>query len=336
MSSSRPIQDYVCAAVGIAVGVTCWLQTQAATKEWMDPIVATCTQGDATHFERMMKEDIVPYNPNLGGGSVCIITQFLYALYEQYPGGLLTWGGVMIVSFPFSIIGAMEAGRVGAKGPVRYSVITYLLAQFIGACVIMPALWIPSYVFGGSRDGGPFHPNRPMAGVYTYSIPFTLLAIGIFVLDPSTAAWRNCVGILGGPLLALLPLVFYLSPTPTSVKEMKLNAEAAKASYKKAFQCMFVLSLIGWIVLVYTAWSVYGFDLDAVMNGLWLDAHPAVKFMTIDTTGFFVATLIYAYLQSATLLSKTLVLTPLVGPGAALCYVMMQTEPSYVVPKEKQ
>jgi hypothetical protein len=69
---------------------------------------------------------------------------------------------------------------------------------------------------------------------------------------------------------------------------------------------------------------------------LWFEAHPAVKFMTIDTTGFFIATLIYAYRQSASLLLKTLLLTPVVGPGAALCLAMMQAEPLYQVPKEKQ
>jgi len=332
---SRPVQDYICAAVGMAVGIFCMLQTQASTSAWMDPLVSACTEGNESHVERMMKhDDLVPYSPELGGGFVCIITQFLHALQDSFPGGCLTWGGVMLVSFPFSVIGAVEAGRVGAKGPVRYSVVVGLLAQFLGVCVVMPALWIPSYVFGGSRDG-PFHPNRPMAAVYT-SIPLNLLAIGIFVLNPSSALWRNCAGILGGPLLAFLPLAYYLSPTPTSVQDMKLNTEAAKATYARAFQCMGALSLVGWIVLVYIAWSVYGLDLEALTNGLWFEAHPAVKFMTVDTTGFFVATLLYAYLQSPGMLAKSLLLTPLVGPGAALSFVMMQVEPRYVVPKEKQ
>lgn len=330
----RPVQDYVCAAIGVAVGAFCMHLTQSATNEWMDPIVATCTRGEATHFERMLKDGIVPYNPTLGGGFVCLITQFLNALREDFPGGLLTWGAVMLVSLPQSVIGAIEAGRVGAKGPVRYSCIMGLLSQFVGVCVIMPALWIPSYVFGGSRDG-PFAPSRPMAGVYT-SIPFTLLAIGIFVLDPTSASWRNCAGILGGPLVAFLPLVYYLSPAPTSTSDMLQNASAAKASYKRAFQCMAVLSLAGWMTLVYVACSVYGFDAEALANGLWFEAHPAVKFMTVDTTGFFIATLIYAYLQSASMLIKTLLLTPIVGPGAALCLVMMQASPRYEVPKEKQ
>jgi hypothetical protein len=330
----RPISDYACAFIGIALGVFCMLQTQAATKNWMDPIVATCTQGEATHFERMLKDGIVPYNPNLGGGFVCLITQFLNALQRQYPGGLLTWGGVMVVSIPFAVFSAVEAGRFGAKGPVRYSVVIGLLAQFLGVCVVMPGIWIPSYVFGGSRDG-PFHPNRPMAGVYT-SIPATLLAIGIFVLDPTSAAWRNCAGVLGGPIVALLPLFFYLSPTPTSTKDMLQNEGAAKASYAKAFQYMAVLSLAGWITLVYVAFSVYGFNVKALVNGLWFEAHPAVKFMTIDTSGFFIATLIYAYLQGANALLKMLVLVPVAGPGAALCITQMQAEPRYQVPKEKK
>lgn len=89
----RPVQDYVCAALGVAVGAFCMMQTQASSKEWMDSRVASCTQGDFSPDERMLKEDIVPYNPSLGGSFVCIITQFLNALQEQYPGGLLTWGG---------------------------------------------------------------------------------------------------------------------------------------------------------------------------------------------------------------------------------------------------
>jgi hypothetical protein len=331
---ARSMQDYVCATVGIAVGVFCMLQTQAATKDWMDPFIASCTEGDLSAEQRMLNESIVPYNPALGGSFVCIITQFLHALAVEHPSGLLTWGGVMVVGFPYSIIAAIEAGRVGAKGPVRYSVIIGLLAQLLGVCVILPALWIPSYIFGGSRDG-PFHKDRPMTGFYSV-MPVTMLAIGCFVLNPSSEAWRNCAGILGGPLLAAMPLVYYLTPTPTSVKDMMVDSEAAKASYKKAFQCMGLLSLAGWMVLVYTAWSVYGTDMEALANALWFEAHPAVKFMTIDTTGFFIANLIYAYLQSVATFGKTLLLTPFVGPGAALSYVMLQSEVSYVIPKEKQ
>lgn len=334
MTSRPAVQEYVVAAVGVAVGVICMMQTNAATQPWMDPKVEACTQGDYTPFERMLRDDIVPYSPELGGGFVCIITQFLNALAENYPGGLLTWGGVTLVSFPFTVIGAIEAGRFGAKGPVRYSVIMALLSQFLGVCVIMPALWVPSYVFGGSKDG-PFHPSRPMASVYL-SIPFTVLAIAIFALDPTTATWRHCAGILGGPLIALLPMAYYFSPAPTDVKDMKMNSEAAKASYVKAYQCMGILSLAGWIVMVYTAWTVYGLDLYAVANGLWYEAHLAVKFMTIDTMGFFIATLLYAYLRSPSMFGKALLLTPLLGPGAALCFVLAQTGANYVVPKEKQ
>lgn len=329
-------QEYIVAAVGIAVGVVCFLLTQDASSEWMNPIISTCTSGNYTHFERMLKDDMVPYSPEFGGPPVCIVTQFMNSLVSEYPGGLLTWCAVITtVSLPFSVFSAIEAGRLGAKGPVRYCTIVNFLSQNIGACIIIPALWIPSYVFGGSKDGGPFCPSRPMAGVYSF-VPMILLSIVIFWLDPTSVAWRHCAGMLGSPLLAMMPLVYYLSSTPTSTVDMKINMEAAKASYAKAYQCMGMLSLMGWIVLVCIAWTTYGLNVEALLNGLWFDAGPAVKFLTVDTLGLYIANLLYAYLLSPSMCIKTLILTPLVGPGAALCYVLATTEANYVVPKEKQ
>jgi hypothetical protein len=81
--------------------------------------------------------------------------------------------------------------------------------------------------------------------------------------------------------------------------------------------------------------SAYGFHMVAIFNGLWHNAHPAVQFMTVDTTGFFLATLIYVYLQSPRQMLKMAMLVPLLGPGAAFSYVMVQAEePNYVVTKD--
>jgi hypothetical protein len=328
----RPTRDYICAALGVVIGVSCFVINNNVTKEWMEPLVAACTEGDyASHQERMLQEDIVAYEPLLGGGFVCIITQFLEALSQNYPGGMFTWGGVILVSFPFSIVGGVEAGRAGSRGPIRYSIAMGILAQLLGVCVVIPALWIPSYIFGGSN--GAYSPQRPWHAVYTFLIP-TMLTVFIFTLDSTSVAWRQCAALLGGPLLAFLPLVYYLSPTPRNVKEMQQNQNKAQEYYVNAFKLVGVLSFAGYIFLVYIAVSAYGFNMVTILNGLWQNAHPAVKFMTVDTTGFFLATLIYAYLQSPLQMLKMAMLVPLLGPGAAFSYFMVQTVPNYVVPKD--
>jgi hypothetical protein len=285
----------------------------------------------------LQQEIIVPYEPLLGGGFVCIITQFLRALVNNHPGGMLTWSGVILVSFPFNVVGGVEAGRAGARGPIRYCVVMGILAQLLGVCVVIPALWIPSYIFGGSSSSsskGAHSPQRPWHAVYTFAIP-TVLTVFIFTLDSSSVAWRQCAGLLGGPLLAFLPLLYYLSPPPRNVKEMQQNQTKAHESYVNALKLVGVLSFVSYIFLVYIAVSAYGFHVVTIFNGfLWKNAHPAVKFMIVDTTGFFLATLIYAYLQSPLQMLKMAMLLPLLGPGAAFSYVMVEREPNNVVPKD--
>ena len=337
-------REYVCAALGVVIGVSCFVITNRVTKEWMDPLVAACLTGEyATPTDRILSEHIVPYEPRLGGGFVCLITQFLEALVSNYPGGILTWGSVILVSGPFSVVAGVEAGRVGSHGPIRYSILMGMLAQLLGVCVVMPAVWIPSYILFGSRCNDSdglflFHPQRPWHAVYTFIIP-TLLTFGLFWWEPSSStAWKQCAGLLGGPALAFLPLVYYWSPTPSSKEMQPTDAERAKVSYRNALKVVGFLSFVGWIGLVYIAVSAYGFHiLTAIMNGLWTNAHPAVKFMTVDTIGFFLATMIYAYLQSPLAMWRMAKLVPLLGPGAAFSYIMViQTESTHVVGDTKK
>ena len=193
---TRPVTDYVCAFLGIAVGVVCMLATQSATKEWMDPIVATCTQGEATHFERMLNDGIVPYNPSLGGGFVCLITQFLNALQDAISGRIIDvgWCHACLVSLFRGELLSKQDDMVPRDpcGTVSSWDCWHKCWECVSSCLPFGFLRL---CLVGSRDG-PFHPQRPMAGVYT-SIPATLLAIGIFALDPTSCRMEKLCRHLG-------------------------------------------------------------------------------------------------------------------------------------------
>jgi hypothetical protein len=323
---ARPLKDYVCAALGITIGIFCQQATAKVTAKWMKPIVEQCTQGDLGDQERIVLFGLHPYESSLGGSFICIITQFLHSLATEYPAGLLAWGSVILVSLPFALIGGIEPGRAGAKGPVRYPVIIGLLAQLLGACVVIPAIWIPAYIFGGSREGGAFHSSRPFWSIVAY-LPAIFLTLALFLINPDSQLWSICAAILGGPLMAFL--AFSLVAPPTDTKEMEKHEKPAIASLVKGYDLFTVLSLIAWVILVFHAVKTYGLNVFALYDGIWGEAHPSVKFMTIDALGFLSAIFIYVYLRSPSHLWKVLMLTPLVGPGAAVCHVLKETEQKY-------
>eukprot|EP00978_Attheya_sp_CCMP212_P008579 scaffold20176_cov62-Attheya_sp.AAC.3 len=331
----RPLKDYVCAVIGISIGIACQLTISQVTGQWMNPIVEQCTQGDLSDQDRIEKYDLHPYKSNLGGTFVCIITQFMHALAIHSPSGLIAWGGVTLCAFCFTMIGGIEPGRVGAKGLIRYPLIISLMAQFLGVCVIMPGVWIPAYIFGGSREGGAFHPSRPFLALLS-NIPITGLSIALFVIHPNSQSWSICAALLGGPFLAFLPLVYNFAPTPKNVLEMEKNRTAALQSLVKVYTLFTYLSFLGWVVLVFIALKTYGASPSNFYDGIWGEAHPAVKFMAIDTIGFFSACLLYVFLQSPSHMWKALILTPVLGPGAATCHVLKEIEATrYFIPKDE-
>ena len=95
---------------------------------------------------------------------VCLITQFLLELRETHPAGLLTWGGVIVVSLPLAVMSTVIAGRRGTRGPVNYPTIIGLLYQLFGISVMYPLVYNTSYIFSNSQFGVPVTNVRSIAG----------------------------------------------------------------------------------------------------------------------------------------------------------------------------
>lgn len=87
---------------------------------------------------------------------------------------------------PVGILMNVEAGRSGAKGPIRYPTLIGFVSIFLAISVSFPLVWVPSFLlFGGSKTGAVL-PKRAYASLYL-AIPgvvFTILAFRVDVPVP--------------------------------------------------------------------------------------------------------------------------------------------------------
>ena len=94
----------------------------------------------------------------------------------------------------------IEAGRAGAKGPIRYPIVMGILHQLLGMSVSIPLLWVPAYISG--RGNGPVSVKRVYASVPMAILSYLLSAV-VFAADTDSYMWKLAAGILGGPSLAI-------------------------------------------------------------------------------------------------------------------------------------
>jgi len=316
-------------AVSVALGIGAFVKTQQITKEYMDPVVEACTSSNTTAFE----EKYHTYEPMLGGAFVCIITQFIYDLTQEYPAGLLLWGATMLTAIPALVLTTVEAGRSGVTGPVRYPTVVGILGQAMGISTVFPLLWVPGYCFGRSTPQGTVSLTRARIALLA-AMPFVILTILTFTLDSTGYAWTFVVGYLAGPAAAMTPLLTWNMTPPE-----ELNSGLASKTMKTiamSYIYAAIIAWIGWVFLVYIAWIHYGTDVSAFWADAWAEANPSVAFMAIDAIVFYLALVIYiAYCRLSGAL-EALVLTPLFGPGTACALVMSQLEMERVEIKTKK
>ena len=110
-----------------------------------------------------------------------------------------------------------------------------------------------------------------------------------------------------------LLLAFDKAPTTISKDQAIKNAETAALAYGIGG----IFSLLGYFYIAYTALTHYGLDSEALLNDVWFEANPAVKFMTIDCVVFWLAGLLFIGTRSLRRMVEALLTTPFFGPGAA-------------------
>jgi hypothetical protein len=330
------------AAVSIALGGWTFIKVNEVSGPTFEPILAACSEyGSSPDFEG--QTGYHAFEPAVGfkvfNVFVCLITQFLHELRQTFPAGAFVWGGVVIVAVPFSCMATIEAGRDGAWGPVRYPILCGLLYQLFGISVMMPLVWLPSYIFG--RGEGAVSTFRAILAL-PLNLPVLLLSLVVFVADSKSYLWTLCAGILGGPLLPMTSCVLW-GDSPPRADDNKASASAAALLSKSSRACAYVylatvpIGWVGWAMFLYTALSTYGLDettggltaglWTAVANDVWTLANASVKFMTIDTIVLWLGMcLCIAVRGGGSSAIKVVALTPLVGPGAACSLILAELE----------
>mmetsp|Transcript_12103 Transcript_12103/g.28492 ORF Transcript_12103/g.28492 Transcript_12103/m.28492 type:complete len:668 (+) Transcript_12103:329-2332(+) len=319
------------ALAGLAAGVAALMATQAVSKPLMEPaggmpLLEVC--GDPHKFAA---SGLHAFEPMLGGSFVCLITQFLHALVLE-PAGLLSWGLTIGLALPVSVLWNAEAGRTGASGLVRWPTLLGLLGQFLGISVVFPALWLPAAWYG--KGDGAVSPARAYASI-ALAAPFISLTVALFTLDPTSRAWTVCAGLLGGPAIALLPLLLNLVPAPAVAVAFDefpsagaLVAKQAAAGAKAlghAYALAGVLAFMGYAANVYLASLSYT-SLGAACTALWAEATPAVAFMTIDAGVLFLGLLLHLASTAPAEAVAALAASLLLGPGAACALLLHRRE----------
>jgi len=295
-----------------------------------EPILAACTNTSIASLEDFVEQTgYHVYEPKVGLGVfnflVCLITQFLLELRQTPPDGLLVWGGIITVAMTYSVMATIEAGRNYAKGPIRYPMIIGLFGQLFGISVVVPLLWVPSYIYGRGR--GPVPILRSYCSVIL-ALPGILLTAIVFAADPNGYLWTISAGILGGPLLVISGALYW-PITPIAIKESSSSSSSSSSASSlqllekcsKATQNVYHLSAAiafgGYMFLVSVAYSKYGTNLFDLWDAIWTNANASVAFMTVDMIVLYVSILSYIAYQSVSKVFKAVLLTPFVGPAAA-------------------
>lgn len=316
------------ATTSFLLGVWAFVKVTAISGPAFEPIIAACTNPDIAFDEFASKTGYHVYESRVGLGAfnvlVCLITQFLFELRQTYPEGILVWSGVILVAFPVACVGTLEAGRAGARGPIRYPVILGLLAQLFGISVIYPLIIVPSCIFGRGKLGGPLTSFRITMSVLM-TLPAIILTVIVFSASTDSYLWTISAGMLGGPILAMFSLCLWKDAS-SSIPNTVQNIETSSRSIKNAFRLLALVGFFGWYYLVAIAYESYGTSLGDLWNDIWVNANASVAFMTIDTGVLYVALVLFISYQSELKALKTLVLTLLLGPATACCLVLEELE----------
>ena len=316
----------VYALSSFALGAWAFIKVNAISGPAFEPILGACTEYSTKEF--VQKTDYHEFEPLLGLGAfnvlVCLITQFLLELRNTYPAGILTWGGVVVVSFPATLMSISASGRKGARGPVRYPTVLGLLYQLFGVSVMFPLVFNPSYMLGGPQFGVPVTKSRVMGGT-ALALPGVILTFLVFTVPTDNYLWTCSAGILGGPILALSGLFLFTDKSFT-LEATPQNITTSNKALQKAYSLLAIVGFVFWYSLVYIGYQAYGLALDSLWRDIWTEAGPSVAFMTIDTGVLYIGILVFLAYQSEKKALKAAALTPLVGPATAVCLVLKELE----------
>mmetsp|Transcript_38317 Transcript_38317/g.89114 ORF Transcript_38317/g.89114 Transcript_38317/m.89114 type:complete len:375 (-) Transcript_38317:48-1172(-) len=329
------------------LGIWAFQAVNAVSGPYFEPILEACGNPDKnTPIEEFaQKTGYHEFEPKVGFKAfdllVCLITQFLYKLNQTHPQGVIVWGGVVLVSFPVALSSIYEAGRNGSRGPIRYPVVFGLLYQLFGVSVMYPLLWVPFYIFGRAAVDSPragIHSNLRIWYSAVAVVPVVVLTMVVFMANPESYLWTVSAGILGGPGLPLMNLILYTDASASASPSLVVSKERIDETSRRIqniYGWMTGVSVIGWAYLVKVAVDAYVSDsvsvsvlaaFEHLWRDIWTEANASVAFMTIDTGVFYLGLFLFVAYQCEAKAFKMLVLTPILGPGGAGCWVLKELE----------
>ena len=157
------------------------------------------------------------------------------------------------------------------------------------------------------------------------TMPGVILTYLVFSQPTDSYIWTVSAGILGGPIMVMLSLLLLFDKS-SSLEPTFENIKKSANLVQNALSAVAVMSFVFWLCLVAGAYDAYGFAFVALWSDIWTDAGPSVAFMTIDAGVLFLGMLLFIAYQSESKAFKTVVLTPIVGPGAACCMTFKELE----------
>eukprot|EP00568_Trieres_chinensis_P009386 CAMPEP_0183296860 /NCGR_PEP_ID=MMETSP0160_2-20130417/4285_1 /TAXON_ID=2839 ORGANISM="Odontella Sinensis, Strain Grunow 1884" /NCGR_SAMPLE_ID=MMETSP0160_2 /ASSEMBLY_ACC=CAM_ASM_000250 /LENGTH=345 /DNA_ID=CAMNT_0025458549 /DNA_START=81 /DNA_END=1118 /DNA_ORIENTATION=+ len=317
-------RDVLFSVAAAAMGASAFIMANEATKEMFEPIIEACS---ASGGPAMTGTDLVTPNPYVGlvafDGLVCIITQFLHHVVLDHPAGMISWVTTVLSSLPASVIMTAEGGRTGSWGIIRYPTVMGMLFQLFGVSIMFPLVWIPGCLLLTTREGratGSVVPRRMYIGAASILPGITLTAL-TFILDPSSREWAAAAGMLGGPVLVLFPLLLWGIQHPKGEGDDPKSVERGARAIANAHLITGAVGVVGWGKIVSVFWTEYDVDVTSIWTGVWVDADPAVKFMTIDALVLFLAVVLYIGAENLADALFALILFPVVGPAS--CSVVL-------------
>lgn len=322
---------YATTAISIGVGVY-YLQQQVISS---NPIAAACTSIQYASMEEFrQKTGYESYDTGLGlvlfNPWVCISTQKLYEIVSTSAavGPILLVCRAML-QFLATVVTITEAGRQGNRGILLYPTLIRSLCFCFGSSIAFPAVWVSSCcLLGGpiNQDGGVVNLLRARIGLGVWiALPQIIFTIMVLTVDTQRGIWKLCAGLLGSPILPLLPLVCWgrlLPPQLISSKDAIQSAKAVAFSFGVAGGIAF----LGWIYVSYLFVTNYGADLGRFWNDVWSSAGPTTQALFVDAVAMCAALLVHIASRYSLSAVEALLLMPFIGPGAACALELATVE----------
>jgi len=363
----------------------------ACTSVEFDSMTTFCQQTGMVPYAQNL--GLVLFNP-----WVCIVTQQLYNYVvdtqqqqqqQYFPMVRMLFVNKVGLQFLITVMTVTEAGRQHNRSILLYPTVMeigyYLFGS--GMSVVFPILWVSSYCLWGY--GNPFHfyqqaqdvdgssnteigvvgiggdgmvnLSRARLGLGIWvGLPRVVLSVLAFKLDPNhSKLWKFCTGLLGSPLLALLPLVGWtLQPSPPHPMTSQATAVQSAKAVATGYGIVGGICFLGWIYTTYLLITHYYYynnigdgggdgDGDGGSNlwqlfwnnawAKWNSAEPSHQSLFVDVVALWLALILHISYRNIWSALEALLLLPFFGPGAACAMELATLEVErFSVPIEPQ